>query len=418
MRKPVNVQIPNPINNESPSFGPASGKDDAGQAEEVVNLRRSGNGSNLGAPLSESVSGEREVLNEGTFQRMISIERKRTERSRKPFLLMLLDTGNCRGQEKNGKALDSIVSALLASIRETDVTGWYKNRATVGVLFTELAIDEKNSILGTMLTKVSTTLQGKLTIDQFNQISVSFHLFPDDWDDDISGRPSNPTLYPDLSSRDSSRRFLNVTKRMMDVVGSAVALIIGMPLFLIISLAIKASSKGPVFFRQQRVGQYGKRFTCLKFRSMHIDNDPSVHKQYVTELIAGQAERKPSNRNGEGAYKLTNDERVTRAGALLRRKSLDELPQFLNVLKGDMSLVGPRPAIPYEVAAYQTWHRRRVFEVKPGITGMWQVGGRSRIKFDDMVRLDLRYAKSWSLWLDIKILMCTPRAVLRGEGAY
>jgi lipopolysaccharide/colanic/teichoic acid biosynthesis glycosyltransferase len=310
------------------------------------------------------------------------------------------------------------VSALLASIRETDVTGWYKNRATVGVLFTELAIDDKNSILATMLTKVSTTLQDKLTFDQFNQISVSFHLFPDDWDDDISGRPSNPTLYPDLSSRDSTKRFLNVTKRVMDIVGSAVALVICTPLFVIIALAIKASSKGPVFFRQQRVGQYGKRFTFLKFRSMYIDNDPSVHKQYVTKLIAGQAERKPSNGNGEGAYKLTNDERVTRAGALLRRKSLDELPQFPNVLKGDMSLVGPRPAIPYEGAAYQTWHRRRVLEVKPGITGMWQVGGRSRVKFDEMVRLDLRYAKSWSPWLDIKILMRTPRAVLMGEGAY
>ena len=384
-----------------------------------MNLRRSGNGSNLGAPLLEAVSaGKREVPDEGAFQRMISIERKRTERSRKPFLLMLLDTGTCQGREKNGNALDSIVSALLASIRETDVTGWYKNRATVGVLFTELAIDEKNSILGTMQTRVNTTLQGKLTLDQFNQIGVSFHLFPDDWDDDISGRPSDPTLYPDLSSRDSSRRFLKVTKRMMDIVGSAAALIIGMPIFLIIALAIKASSKGPVFFRQQRVGQYGTRFTCLKFRSMHIDNDPSVHEQYVTKLIAGQAERKPSNGNGEGVYKLTNDERVTRAGALLRRKSLDELPQFLNVLKGDMSLVGPRPAIPYEVAAYQTWHRRRVLEVKPGITGMWQVGGRSRLKFDEMVRLDLRYAKSWSPWLDIKILMCTSRAVLSGEGAY
>src|SRR5580700_1458844 len=187
---------------------PCFRKEDAGQAEEVVNLRKSGNGSNLGALLLESVSaGEREVLNEGTFKRMISIERKRTERSRKPFLLMLLDTGNRQESAKNGKALGSIVSALLASIRETDVTGWYKSRATVGVLFTELAIDDKNSIMGTMLTKVSTTLQDKLTFDQFNQISVSFHLFPDDWDDDIPGRPINPTLYPDLSSRDSTRRF-------------------------------------------------------------------------------------------------------------------------------------------------------------------------------------------------------------------
>lgn len=384
-----------------------------------MNLRRSGNGSNLGAPLLESaLVGEREVLNEGTFKRMISIERKRTERSRKPFLLMLLDTGNCQGSEKNGKGLDSIVSALLASTRETDVTGWYKNRATVGVMFTELVVDDKNSILATMLTRVSTTLRDSLTFEQFNQISISFHFFPDDWDQDISGRPSNPTLYPDLASRENTTRFLSGIKRMMDIVGSALALIICAPVFLVIALAIKASSKGPVFFRQQRVGQYAKRFTFLKFRSMHIDNDPSVHQEYVTKLIAGQAERNPSNGNGEGVYKLTNDERVTRVGAILRRTSLDELPQFVNVLKGEMSLVGPRPAVPYEVAAYQTWHRRRVLEVKPGITGLWQINGRSRVRFDEMVRLDLRYAKVWSPWLDIRILMRTPRAVLMGEGAY
>ena len=384
-----------------------------------MNVRRSGNGSNLGAPLLESVSaGEREVLNEGAFKRMISIERKRTERSRTPFLLMLLDTGDHQVSEKNGKALDSIVSALLASTRETDVTGWYKNRATVGVMFTELVVVDKNSLLSTMLSRVSTTLRDNLTFEQFNQISISFHFFPDDWDHDISGRPSNPTLYPDLSSRDNTRRFLSGAKRVMDIVGSALALIFCTPLLLITALAIKASSKGPVFFRQQRVGQHGKRFTFLKFRSMHVDNDPSVHKEYVKKLIAGQAESNPSNGNGEGVYKLTDDERVTRVGALLRRASLDELPQFLNVFKGDMSLVGPRPAIPYEVAAYQTWHRRRVLEVKPGITGLWQVNGRSRVKFDEMVRLDLRYAKSWTPWLDIKILVRTPRAVLMGEGAY
>jgi len=384
-----------------------------------VNLRHSGNGSNVAASLSESVPvEERAVVNEETFRRMISIERKRTERSRKPFLLMLLDTGNHQNSKKSGKALDKFLSAMLASIRETDVTGWYKNQGTIGVLFTELAIDDKNSILSTILTKVSTTLQDNLTFEQFNQISVSFHFFPDDWDDDISGPANNPTLYPDLSSRESSRWFLNATKRMVDIVGSIIALIICMPLFLIIALAIKASSKGPVFFRQQRVGRCGKSFTFLKFRSMHVNNDPSVHKRYVTTFIAGQAERNPSSRNGSGAYKLTNDDRITRVGNLLRTKSLDELPQFLNVLRGDMSLVGPRPAIPYEVAAYQTWHRHRVLEVKPGITGIWQVNGRNRVKFDDMVRLDLRYAKAWSPWLDIKILMCTPRAVLMGDGAY
>ena len=381
--------------------------------------RRSGNDSNLVSPLFKPVTaGEREVLNEEAFQRMIAIERKRTERSRKPFLLMLLDAGNHQGSGKNGKALDGIVPALLLSIRETDVIGWYKDRATVGVIFTGLLVDDKNSILSTILTRVSTTLRDKLTFEQFNQVSISFHFFPDDWDHDISGRPSNPALYPDLSSRDNGRRSLLGVKRLMDIVGSALALILCAPLFLIMALAIKVSSKGPVFFRQQRIGQHGRRFTFLKFRSMHINNDPSLHREYVTKLIAGRAERETSNGKGEGVYKLTNDRRVTRVGKFLRRTSLDELPQLLNVLEGEMSLVGPRPAIPYEVAAYDTWHRRRVLEVKPGITGSWQVNGRSRVKFDEMVRLDLQYARSWSPWIDINILMRTPAAVLRGDGAH
>jgi lipopolysaccharide/colanic/teichoic acid biosynthesis glycosyltransferase len=147
---------------------------------------------------------------------------------------------------------------------------------------------------------------------------------------------------------------------------------------------------------------------------MHMGNDPSVHKEYVTRLINGVAEQKPSSGNGQGVYKLVNDQRITRVGKFLRKSSLDELPQLLNVLRGEMSLVGPRPSIPYEVAAYQTWHRRRVLEVKPGMTGLWQVNGRNRIKFDEMVRLDLQYAKQWSPWLDLKILLHTPSAVLKG----
>ena len=134
--------------------------------------------------------------------------------------------------------------------------------------------------------------------------------------------------------------------------------------------------------------------------------------------MPGKRSGKESNESGEGVYKLTNDRRVTRVGKFLRRTSLDELPQLFNVLQGTMSLVGPRPAIPYEVEAYETWHRRRLLEVKPGITGSWQVSGRSRVKFDEMVRLDLQYAKSWSPWMDINILMRTPRAVIGGNGAH
>jgi lipopolysaccharide/colanic/teichoic acid biosynthesis glycosyltransferase len=190
------------------------------------------------------------------------------------------------------------------------------------------------------------------------------------------------------------------------------------PLFVMIALAIKASSKGPVLFKQLRVGRYGKPFTFLKFRSMYVNNDDTVHRQYVTKLIANEAAQQKSNGNNHDAYKLMDDKRVTTVGRLLRRSSMDELPQLLNVLIGDMSLVGPRPPLPYEVAVYQTWHRRRVLEVKPGITGLWQVTGRSKVKFDEMVRLDLQYATSWSPWLDFKILMLTPLAVIKGEGAY
>lgn len=371
-------------------------------------------------PLQSTAAGERKILHEEELKQMICLERKRTERSGKPFLLMLLKTGEQRTVEKNGKVLASVLSALVPATRETDLIGWYQNERVVGVMFIELLIDDKNSVLSTILARVSSILRDNLTFEQFNQISISFHFFPDKWDHDINDRPSNPTLYPDLSARDNANRLLTVTKRVMDILGSALILTISAPFFLIIALAIKGGSKGPVFFRQQRVGQYGQSFTFLKFRSMYVNNNPKVHEEYVTQLIAGHAKRNPSNGNstGSGVYKLTSDPRVTRVGAFLRRTSLDEFPQFWNVLRGEMSLVGPRPAIPYEVAAYQTWHRRRVLEVKPGITGLWQVNGRSRIKFDEMVRLDLRYARSWSPWLDIKILLQTPRAVLVGEGAY
>ncbi len=363
--------------------------------------------------LSGSTS-DRSSFGEEAFRRMLVIERKRTERSGKPFLLMLVGVGNLQCSEKNGKALDSMLSALLSSTRETDVIGWYKDRATIGAMFTGLVVDDKNLVLSTILTRVSNTLRDMLTFEQFNQVNISFHFFPDDWDHDSSGRPSNAALYPDLSSRDDGRRPLLGVKRAMDIAGSLLALIMSAPLFVMIAFVIKASSKGPIFFKQQRVGQYGQCFTFLKFRSMYIDNDPSAHREYVKKLIAGQAMSEQSNGNGGSVYKLTNDKRVTRAGKFLRKTSLDELPQFLNVLRGEMSLVGPRPAIPYEVTSYQTWHRRRVLEVKPGITGLWQVNGRNRIKFDEMVRLDLQYAKSWSPWVDLKILMRTPRAVLRG----
>jgi exopolysaccharide biosynthesis polyprenyl glycosylphosphotransferase len=359
-----------------------------------------------------------EVLSESAFHQVISLERRRTERSRKPFLLMLLDMGDRLSSESMEMDLKKLLAVLSVSTRETDVAGWYKSDWVAGILFTEIAADDRESIVANMMARMGETLRKNLSAEQFDQVRVSFHVFPEDGDQDISKRRTNPLLYPDLSKQANAKRVSSGMKRTMDIVGSATALMLGAPLFLCIALAIKATSKGPVFFRQHRIGQHGEPFLFLKFRSMYIGNDASIHKEYVTQLIAGKADRHPSNGNGEGVFKLTKDPRITKVGAFLRRTSLDELPQFINVLKGDMSLVGPRPPVAYEVEAYDLWHRRRLVEAKPGITGLWQVSGRSRVKFDDMVRLDLEYARSWSPWMDIKILLRTPLAVLFGEGAH
>jgi lipopolysaccharide/colanic/teichoic acid biosynthesis glycosyltransferase len=409
------TQLVSDLSNSDP-YVPAPTKNGAESREGVVNVRSSKLDAGL-LTVRPNTELDRSVLDEESFHRTISLERKRTERSRKPFLLMLLDLGHCLPSDKDGKILGKVMAALSLSTRETDVTGWYASRSVVGVMFTEISIDSKGSILSTMMTRVSETLRSNLSLDQFNRISISFHLFPEDWDHDIPERPSNPMLYPDLSRRDNSKKLYCVLKRFMDVAGSLLAIILFAPVFLLIAAAIKLTSKGPVFFEQKRVGQYGKSFVFLKFRSMHVNNDASVHKEYVRQLIAGQAEAKASD-NGGAVFKITNDPRITKVGAFLRRTSLDELPQFINVLRGEMALVGPRPAIAYEVEAYDIWHRNRVLEAKPGITGLWQVTGRSKVTFDEMVRLDLRYAKSWSPWMDLLILLRTPGAVVFGEGAH
>ena len=225
-------------------------------------------------------------------------------------------------------------------------------------------------------------------------------------------------LYPDLVETEKRKKVPLLIKDAMDVVLSAFALLVLSPLFLVLAVIIKLTSKGPVFFRQERIGQYGVPFVFLKFRSMHVSKEADIHKEFVQNFIAGKPGLAVAGANQKSVYKITNDPRVTWIGKFMRRTSLDELPQFWNVLKGEMSLVGPRPPIQYEFDVYDVWHRRRSLEVKPGITGLWQIHGRSRTTFDEMVRLDLQYSRSWSPLLDLKILLQTPRAILTGDGAY
>ena len=359
------------------------------------------------------------LLDEASFQKMIAFERKRSERSGRVYALVLVGAIDSAPTYIRQNLLEKVVTALTRLTRETDLTGWHKTGAIVGVIFADIAAPEKNEVISAILARVTKTLRENLTPEEFDQISILTNSYPEVWQLESAERPSNPALYPDLASRERSRGAAIVVKRMMDIVGSLVAFVLFAPLFLAIAIAIKLTSTGPIFFRQERIGQYGKPFVLLKFRSMHINNDTSVHKEWFENFYSGKAQRHPTTGgNGNGSFKLPNDPRVTRMGRLLRRTSMDELPQFFNVLKGEMSLVGPRPPIGYEVDAYQAWHRGRILQAKPGITGLWQVSGRSRVGFDDMVRLDLTYARTWSLWLDIWILLKTPAAVFFGEGAY
>jgi len=206
-------------------------------------------------------------------------------------------------------------------------------------------------------------------------------------------------------------------KRAFDLAVSLSLLALFAPLFLFISLMIKVFSPGPVMFKQVRAGQFGREFTMCKFRTMKLETDDSIHREYATKLITGQKLDFADARSDAQVFKMTRDPRVTPFGWVLRRTSLDELPQLLNVVAGDMSIVGPRPPIFYELNHYKEWHRKRL-RAKPGLTGLWQVSGRSSVPFDEMVLLDLYYIDHWSLKTDLEILFRTIPAVLSGEGAY
>ncbi|HEX5412891.1 MAG TPA: sugar transferase [Terriglobia bacterium] len=354
--------------------------------------------------------GDAPIPNETQFGELLCLERRRAERSRKPFLLMLLDLRNVLGNGNSGKIIANVWAAVSSASRESDIRGWYLQGTVLGIIFIEVKPDGPVPVSDIIRAKVTSALSSRLEIREVERIDIRMYLQPDsasNWDD-WSG------LYRDLREKDSDKKLNRIVKRGLDIIGSATALLaLSLPMA-VIALLIKFTSKGPILFRQSRVGYRGVPFTFLKFRTMRASNDGTVHKEFIQRFISGEM-----NSPGQAPiYKITDDPRITRIGKLLRKTSLDELPQFWNVLIGDMSLVGPRPPIPYEVEYYDIWHRRRILEVKPGLTGLWQVKGRSRTTFNDMVRLDLQYAKQWSVWLDLKILVETPLAMISGDGAY
>jgi len=370
------------------------------------------------AVVGSLLEGREEILHEESFRSMLTLERRRAERSRKPFVLMLLDASAFLEEKTADRFMTRVCSVLLKSTRETDLIGWYEKGVVLGVIFTEVSTEGEKPITEILHSKVLHALQGELGRTVAAALVVTTHLFPENAGGNKGEKVADSRFYPDLTKTNPKKRASQIVKRLIDVLGGAFLLLLLSPALAIIALAIKLTSKGPVIFRQGRLGQFGSRFRCLKFRTMYENNDPKIHQEYVQRFINGQTDGGNKESGKPAVYKIKNDSRVTPLGRLLRKASLDELPQFWNVLMGEMSLVGPRPSLPYEFEVYDIWHRRRVLEAKPGVTGLWQVSGRSRTCFDDMVRLDLRYSQTWSIWLDVKILLQTPGAVLSGDGAY
>jgi exopolysaccharide biosynthesis polyprenyl glycosylphosphotransferase len=356
------------------------------------------------------------TLSQEAFHSMLTLERRRADRSKHPFVLLLIETDAVHKNGNSAAFNSRLKTAVTNSIRETDVLGWYEEGSTLGVIFTEIA--EDSSVAEVLRAKIVTVLHDSFDLAISSRLIITVHVFPQNWNGNTTETSTEAELYSDLSEKSSKKPVSMIVKRVIDMLGSGAFLLLLSPVLLAIAVLIKLTSKGPVIFEQDRLGQFGRNFKCLKFRTMYANNDPKIHREFVQSFIAGKAEGQGDKTAAAPVFKLTNDPRVTPIGRFLRKTSLDEFPQFWNVLRGEMSLVGPRPPVPYEFEVYDCWHRRRVLDVKPGVTGLWQVSGRSRTCFDDMVRLDLRYSQTWSIWLDLRILLATPRAVFGGDGAF
>ena len=343
------------------------------------------------------------VLGETLFRDTLVRERRRSDRFGTPLAVLVVDRSD-RASEAGSWV--PILRAVAASKRDIDATGWLEQDAVLGLLLPE------TSRKGALKAAQHLRRQIARRIGDSAAAVLSVRLYVQGIQPDRDGSVLPPVdLLLDAFVPEQRHPGRDAAKRALDVLGSLGLLAIFAPVMLVVLAVVKWTSPGPALYRQQRIGRRGEPFTMLKFRTMYVNAGHEVHHDYVTWFIKSSGKQP---RTGHEVFKLENDARITRPGRFLRRASLDELPQFWNVLRGDMSLVGPRPPLPFEVEQYQPWHRRRVLEAKPGITGFWQVNGRSRTTFDEMVRMDLEYARTHSLWTDIKILAATPPAMLKG----
>jgi exopolysaccharide biosynthesis polyprenyl glycosylphosphotransferase len=345
-----------------------------------------------------------DTLPKHRFLKQLRLEKRRTERSKVPLSIVLF-----RGDSQNRDELGDVrelLDIVHSSKRETDILG-YLAEDLVALLLPDTTEQGTQAFTQKINRQVSAL--------HFSTIAVTY---PHQLLEHVPTEHQDPVnSYPFFLGDPELGRFGKFLKRSLDIVGSVVGIVVLSPWMLLIAAAIKTTSPGSVIFKQTRLGKRGVPFVFYKFRSMSANADDRIHREYVASLISGNHEGINQGNTAKPLYKLKSDPRVTPVGRFIRKTSIDELPQLFNVLKGDMSLVGPRPPIPYEADKYEPWHLRRILEIKPGITGLWQVEGRSKTSFDDMVRLDLRYIRNCSLMFDLKILLRTVKVVLKREGA-
>ena len=346
------------------------------------------------------------LLLKSEFVNRLRIEKRRVDRSKAALSLALFYFQ--QKEEKGRNTIQEFIALLHKHTRESDIKGSV-DRDVIGIILPDT--DENG---------VKRCVKKIAESDGDFNYSVTAGTYPDHvFLKLLSEEEGFPDFFPlDLDEPIESHRFQIALKRVIDILGALVGLILFSPIMLATAIAIKMTSPGPIIFKQTRFGKKGARFQFYKFRSMYWNTDDQIHREFVTHLIKGNLEKINQGNKVVPLFKMVSDSRVTRVGRILRRTSIDEIPQFFNVLKGEMSLVGPRPPLPYEVEKYEPWHLRRILEVKPGVTGLWQVSGRSRTSFDEMVRLDLRYVQNCSTLLDLKIILKTVKAAVSLKGAW
>jgi lipopolysaccharide/colanic/teichoic acid biosynthesis glycosyltransferase len=352
------------------------------------------------------------VLTEELFRSALIRERKRADRFEEVFALVTIEARERENRDAL-ELLEPIANAIGGATRETDLLGWVEEGAIIGLMLPEIAAPAQN-VASDIEARIVRKLTVKFGAAAVAKVNVRLHVHAGLGVGGARELLPNDPLVAEIDSARKRATTRESLKRVLDIVLSLTLLILLSPVFLVLAAIIKLTSTGPVFFKQDRIGQMAKTFKMFKFRSMCAEAAPTLHQQFVTDFIKSGGQAKGA---GDGFFKIKKDPRITRIGHILRKTSLDELPQLWNVLRGEMSLVGPRPPLQYELEQYRSWHWRRVLEAKPGMTGLWQVEGRSRTTFDEMVRLDLRYVRTRSLWTDIRILLATPRAVVTGKGA-